>query len=113
MQDRSAAERLTNLRLYVDRDRLPPPEEEEFYLSDLVGLEAVDPEGAGLGRVTVVHDYGAGTSLEIARNGQPLLVPFTRACVPEIDLAAGRIVVVMPDEIVVPSEATADAEAHP
>ena len=101
LPDRTAAERLTNLRLYVERDRLPPPADEEFYLSDLVGLRAEDPAGAELGRVATVHDYGAGTSLEITRTGQPLLVPFTRACVPQIDLAAGRVVVVPPDEILV------------
>ena len=99
--DRTAAERLTNLRLYVERERLPPAAEDEFYLSDLVGMRAEDPAGAELGRVLTVHDYGAGTSREIARNGQPLLVPFTRACVPEVDVAAGRVVVVPPDEIVV------------
>lgn len=99
--DRTAAEKLTNLKLHIDRDRLPVPDAEEFYLSDLVGLDAVDPAGAQLGRVFTVHDYGAGTSLEITREGQPLLVPFTRACVPEIDIPAGRLVVVVPDEIVV------------
>ncbi len=105
--DRTAAEKLTNLRLYVDRDRLPQPDEEEFYLSDLVGLEAVDPAGAPLGKVFTVHDYGAGTSLEISRAGQPLLVPFTRACVPEVDVAAGRLVVVVPDEVIVAPETAA------
>ena len=73
--------------------------EDEFYLSDLVGLQAVDPTGAALGQVAIVHDYGAGPSLEIARAGQPLLVPFTRACVPEVDLAARRVVVVAPHEV--------------
>ena len=101
LADRTAAQRLTNLRLYVERDRLPPAGEDEFYLSDLVGLRAEDPAGAELGRVLTVHDYGAGTSLEIARDGQPLLVPFTRACVPKVDVVAGRVVVVPPEEIVV------------
>jgi 16S rRNA processing protein RimM len=90
--DRTAAEKLTNLRLYVDRDRLPPPGEDEFYLADLIGLIAVTPEGRELGRVATVHDYGAGASLEIGA----LLVPFTRAAVPEVDLAAGRVTVVPP-----------------
>ena len=101
--DRDAAARLTNLKLYVERDRLPPPDEEEFYLSDLVGLAAVRPDGAALGRVTVVHDYGAGPSLEIVAaevpGNKPLLVPFTRACVPTVDVAAGQLVVVPPAEI--------------
>ena len=105
-----AAERLTNTRLYLERDRLPTPEAEEFYLTDLVGLAAFDVDGAPLGAVTTVHDYGAGASLEIAREGAPpLLVPFTRAAVPEVDLPAGRVAVVPPEETVpsVPSEATA------
>jgi 16S rRNA processing protein RimM len=98
--DRTAAEKLVNTRLYVERDRLPAPDADEFYLADLVGLEAVSPDGSVLGRVDVVHDYGAGTSLEIGA----LLVPFTRACVPSVDVAAGRVVVVMPDEVLVASD---------
>ena len=89
-----------------DIDRLPPPEEDDFYLSDLVGLRATTPDGDVLGRVAVVHDYGAGPSLEIARESggeaAPLLVPFTRACVPNVDLSAGLLVVVPPHEVVVP-----------
>jgi 16S rRNA processing protein RimM len=100
--DRNAAEKLVNTRLYIDRARLPQPDADEFYLSDLVGLTATAPEGAELGRVTVVHDYGAGASLEIAGAGAPLLVPFTRACVPEVDLAHGRVVVVPPVEVGAP-----------
>ncbi len=105
--DRAAAERLVNTRLYVERDRLPPPEDaDEFYLADLIGLRAEAPDGAPLGTVATVHDYGAGASLEIARDaGQPLLVPFTRACVPEVDPDAGRLVVVPPGEVMVPTEA--------
>lgn len=106
--DRGAAERLTNARLYLDRARLPSPEADEFYLTDLVGLAAFDPAGEALGRVSAVHDYGAGASLEIERDGAPaLLVPFTRAAVPEVDLAAGRIAVVPPDEVVAAEPARA------
>jgi 16S rRNA processing protein RimM len=101
LTDRNAAEKLVNTRLYIDRDRLPKPATDEFYLSDLVGLTATAPEGAELGRVTVVHDYGAGASLEIVGEGAPLLVPFTRACVPEVDLARGRVVIVPPAEVAV------------
>ncbi len=100
--DRNAAEKLVNTRLYIARDRLPAPDPDEFYLADLVGLAATAPEGAALGRVAAVHDYGAGASLEIAGDGAPLLVPFTRACVPEIDLAAGRVVIVPPVEVASP-----------
>jgi 16S rRNA processing protein RimM len=98
--DRDSAARLTNTRLYVDRDRLPAPDEEEFYLADLLGLSAQDAAGASIGTVAQVHDYGAGVSLEIARADAPaLLVPFTRAAVPVVDVAAGRIAVVPPEEI--------------
>ena len=97
--DRNAAEALRGRRLYVDRGRLPETEDEEtFYQADLVGLEAVTPEGRSLGRVVAVHDFGAGDLLEIApesrKSGE--MLPFTKDFVPEIDLAAGRLVVVPP-----------------
>jgi 16S rRNA processing protein RimM len=92
---RSEAEKLVNVRLYLPRERLPAPEEDEFYLADLVGLEACGPDGTALGRVQAVHDFGAGASLEIGA----LLVPFTRKTVPAIDLAAGRMTVVPPQAV--------------
>ena len=95
--DRDAAEKLTNLRLYVSRDKLPPAEEGEFYHADLVGLVAVTPDGAALGTVSAVLNFGAGDILEIKPDaGEPLMVPFTDALVPEIDMKARRIVVVPP-----------------
>ena len=103
--DRSQAERLTNTKLFVDRSALPPAEDDEYYLTDLIGLTAVDPQGQQLGTVGVVHDYGAGASFEIVSDRAPLLIPFTAACVPTVDLDSGRLVVVLPDEIVVPPEA--------
>lgn len=90
--DRDAAGRLANRRLYVPRAALPEVAREEFYLADLIGLAAFDTSGAALGTVSAVHDYGAGASLEIG----PLLVPFTRAAVPEVDLAARRITIAPP-----------------
>lgn len=110
LADRDAAARLTNTRLYIDRDRLPAPDEEEFYLVDLVGMQAVAPDGAALGQVAVVHDYGAGTSLEIVGEGVPLIVPFTRACVPEVNVRAGRLVVAVPDEVEVAGADISGAE---
>ena len=99
----TAAEKLTNTRLYIERSALPPAEEDEYYLADLIGLPAMDAAGAALGTVAVVHDYGAGVSLEIAREAAPpLIVPFTREVVPTVDLAARLLVVVPPDETVVP-----------
>ena len=106
--DRAAAERLTNTQLFIERDRLPLPEADEYYLADLIGLAAVDVDDAPLGIVAAVHDYGAGASLELARDdGGSLLIPFTAACVPEVDLAAGRLRVAPPDEIDAPAEAAA------
>jgi 16S rRNA processing protein RimM len=103
--DRAQAEKLTNTKLFIDRAALPPAGEDEYYLADLAGLTAVDPAGRALGTVAVVHDYGAGASLEITGAGPPLLIPFTAACVPAVDLAAGRLTIVLPDEIVVPPQA--------
>ncbi len=98
--DRGAAAKLTNVRLYVDRAQLPEPEDDEFYLADLIGLDVFDAEGARFGAVSAVHDYGAGASLEVERaSGPPLLVPFTRASVPAVDIAAGTIVVNPPNEV--------------
>ena len=95
---REDAGKLVNVRLHVSRARLPKPAEDEFYLADLIGLAAIGPDGVELGRVDAVHDYGAGVSLEVG----PLLLPFTRAVVPEVDLAAGRVTVMPPAELVVP-----------
>ena len=103
IRNRTAVEKLTNLELFIDRSRLPPPEEEEFYLADLIGLTAVDSAGQTIGTVAVVHDYGAGTSLEIT-GPTALIIPFTQACVPEIDIQAGRLTVIPPIEVPVIAE---------
>ena len=98
--DRDAAARLTGTRLYVERDRLPPAEAEEYYLADLVGLAAATEAGLSLGTVRAVEDHGAGAFLVL--DGPPeRMLPFTRAVVPVVDIAGGRLVVVLPDEVVV------------
>jgi 16S rRNA processing protein RimM len=96
--DRNAAEALKGTELYVERDRLPAAEEGAFYHADLIGLAAVDPEGRPLGEIVAVHNYGAGDLLEVrlAESGRTEFVAFTQAFVPEIDLAGGRAVVVLP-----------------
>jgi 16S rRNA processing protein RimM len=96
---REAAAALTGVELYARRSQLPPPERDEFYCDDLIGLAAVTLAGEPLGRVTAVLNHGAGDMLEIAAEGGSVLLPFTKAAAPEIDFAAGRIVVVMPVEI--------------
>jgi 16S rRNA processing protein RimM len=99
--DREAAARLTGTGLYADRANLPPPEEDEFYLADLVGLRAETAAGASLGRVRSAEEYGAGAFLALDGPSERL-VPFTRACVPVVDTAAGRVVVELPEETAVP-----------
>jgi 16S rRNA processing protein RimM len=94
--DRDAAEQLTNERLYVPRERLPPTDDaDEFYHADLVGLAAVDPAGEVFGTVIAIHNFGAGDLIEVKDrdNRSTHMLPFDKATVPEIDLAAGRIVV--------------------
>jgi 16S rRNA processing protein RimM len=92
--DRNAAERLKGVRLYVARGALPEPGEEEYYHEDLVGLAVMLKEGTPLGKVRAVHDYGAGHSLEVERpGGGTVIVPFTEAAVPVVDIGGGRIVV--------------------
>jgi 16S rRNA processing protein RimM len=112
--DRTAAERLTNTELYIGRSQLPAAADDEFYLADLIGLTAIAPDGTRLGRVAVVHDYGAGTSLEIeAETAAPFIVPFTRDCVPEVDVAGGRIVIVLPDTVDVPGTSPDEGVGRP
>lgn len=98
--DRTAAEALRGTALYVERSQLPPPAEDEFYHADLVGLAAVDAGGAPFGTVVAVHNFGADDILEIRLDGstQTEMLPFTRACVPSLDIAGGRIVVQPPAE---------------
>ena len=92
--DRSAAEPLTNTRLYVDRSTLPAPDPEEFYHADLIGLRVETETGVAVGHVVAMQNYGAGDLLEVAPpSGDSLLVPFSTAFVPVVDLASGRVVV--------------------
>ncbi len=91
---REAAEALKGQRLYAPRERLPPLPDDEFYHADLIGLTVVDTGGAVLGTVRAIHDHGAGDLLEVAGPAlkAPALIPFTRAAVPTVDFAAGRVV---------------------
>lgn len=92
---REAAEALKGADIFARRDQLPPPARDEFYYDDLIGLEAVNAEGAPIGRVVSLMNYGAGDVLEIApaQGGQTLLLPFSKRVAPRIDFAAGRIVI--------------------
>jgi 16S rRNA processing protein RimM len=96
---REEAEALRGLELYVPRDALPAPDEDEFYLADLIGLAAVAPDGAGVGRIKSVQNFGAGDLLEIEPpTGPTWWLPFTREAAPEVRIAEGVVVVVRPAE---------------
>jgi 16S rRNA processing protein RimM len=100
IDDRTVAEKFNRLTLHVDRSALPAPAPDEFYHADLIGLAAVDAAGTPLGTVVAVENHGAGDIIEIApESGPSLLLPFTKAAVPDIDVAAGRVVVAPPTEI--------------
>ena len=94
--DRTAAEQLRNVELFVPRERLPvPADADEFYHADLIGLAVVDASGVALGSVVALHNFGAGDLIEVRRaeSRETVMLPFTQAAVPQIDVAGGRIVV--------------------
>jgi 16S rRNA processing protein RimM len=119
--DRAAAERLRNTDLYVSRERLPVPEPGEFYYADLIGLQAEDRAGRVIGVVIAVHNFGAGDILEIApaTDGDTAMVPFSTTAVPTVEVATGRIVVELPEELhesgnaAVPGGPVAEKDAGP
>jgi len=95
--DRNEAETLTNVELFIPREALPEAEEEEFYFADLIGLQARGEAGEEIGHIANVLDYGAGVSLEIMPGGK--LIPFTKACVPVVNVSEGFVVVIPPAEV--------------
>jgi 16S rRNA processing protein RimM len=97
---RDEAERLNGLELYVAREKLPATDDNEYYHADLIGLAAVTRTDQPLGEIVAIHNFGAGDIIEIApASGATLLLPFTNAVVPTIDVAGGRVVIELPDEI--------------
>jgi 16S rRNA processing protein RimM len=97
---REDAERLNGIELYIARDKLPATDDDEYYHADLIGLAAVTPSDQPLGRVLAIHDFGAGTIIEIAPpQGPTMLLPFTNAVVPTVDLVGGRVVIELPQEV--------------
>lgn len=100
VETREQAEALRGLRLYIPRDILPEPEEDEFYVTDLIGLAVETAGGEPLGRVKEVRDFGAGDILEIQPpSGASWYLPFTREAVPEVRIAQGKVIAVKPDEV--------------
>ncbi len=105
VDDRDLAESLKGTRLYVPRTALPEPSEDEFYFADLIGVRADLVDGGTLGTVREVHDFGAGSVLEISGEAfGVVMVPFTLSAVPVVDLAAGRLVIDPPAGLLEPAE---------
>jgi 16S rRNA processing protein RimM len=97
---REDAERLNGIELYVAREKLPATDDDEYYHADLIGLAAVTAANEPLGRVIAIHNFGAGTIIEIAPpQGPTMLLPFTNAVVPSVDIESGRVVIELPAEI--------------
>jgi len=99
--DRSAAEKLNGVELYVDRDKLPPPDgDDDYYHADLIGLDARLSDGTVIGKVTAIPNFGASDLIEVRneRTGDTFLYPFTRAVVPEVKIAEGYLVIEVPIE---------------
>jgi 16S rRNA processing protein RimM len=97
---RNDAERLNGVELYVSRDKLPATDADEYYHADLIGLAAVTAANEPLGRVVAIHNFGAGDIIEIAPpSGPTMLLPFSNAVVPTVDIAGGRVVIELPAEI--------------
>jgi 16S rRNA processing protein RimM len=97
---REDAERLNGIELYIARDKLPATEDDEYYHADLIGLVAVTTTDEPLGRVIAIHNFGAGNIIEIAPPaGITMLLPFTNAVVPTVDIPGGRVVIELPDEV--------------
>ena len=92
VSDRNAAEALNRTKLYISRDKLPAPEDGEFYHIDLIGLKAMQENGEELGIITSVHDFGAGDILEITPEiGETIMIPFSRSAVPEVNISKGFV----------------------
>jgi len=97
---REDAERLNGIELYIAREKLPDTDDDEYYHADLIGLTAVNAANEPLGRVVAIHNFGAGDIIEIApAHGPTMLLPFTNAVVPTVDLKGGRVVIELPKEI--------------
>lgn len=97
---RDEAERLNGIELYIPREKLPATEDDEYYHADLIGLAAMTTADETLGRVVAIHNFGAGDIIEIAPSSGPtMLLPFTNAVVPTVDLVGGRVVIELPEEI--------------
>jgi 16S rRNA processing protein RimM len=108
--DRNAAEALRNQELWVTRDKLPATQSAEYYHADLVGLTTVNADKKVTGEVVAVHNFGAGDLIEVRFTDNPStdFIPFTEACVPDVDLETGKITVIPPNAVGEPEPTDTD-----
>ena len=112
MTDRNAAERLKGKKLYVKRENLPKIGAEEYYHADLIGLSVVTTKGNDIGKITAVHNFGAGDILEVKKGHNSLMLPFDRNIVTDIDIAAGKAVCLPLEDIFIETGDEDGAEAR-
>jgi 16S rRNA processing protein RimM len=100
VSDRTAAEKLNGVELYIDRESLPPADDDDYYHADLIGLEARLGDGTVLGTVIAIPNFGASDLIEVRdmRSGDTFLYPFSKAVVPEVHIAEGYLVIEVPTE---------------
>ena len=101
ISDRTAAEQLNGVSLFIDRDKLPAPEDEDdFYHADLIGLDARLDSGVSIGKVSAMPNFGAGDLIEVRdpESGDTYLYPFTKAVVPDVNIAGGYLTIVIPTD---------------
>jgi 16S rRNA processing protein RimM len=109
---RNEAERLNGLELYIARNKLPATDKDEYYHADLIGLAAITTTGEPLGKVIAIHNFGAGDIIEIAPPaGTTIMLPFSNAVVPTVDVPSGRVTIALPEEIEGGDEESADVVA--
>jgi len=107
--DRTTAEALRGLRLYVERERLPATGEREWYEADLVGLAAVGKDGRNWGKVVAFHDFGAGSVMEVSGG---MMLPFTDEAVPEVDVEGGKVLIDPPAGLLAGGKEDREKEAE-
>lgn len=103
VKTREQAEAMKSTKLYVLRSAFPETEEDDFYVSDLIGLQVKTTDGKNAGKITAVHDFGGGDMLEIKpKDKSSFYHPFTKRAVPKVDIKAGRVIITIVEPEIVP-----------
>ena len=95
IDNRTAAEALRGIKLYISRTQLPEPEEDEYYHTDLIGMTVESTDGELVGTIKSVQNHGAGDFLEIMTStGAMITIPFTKEAVPQVRLSDRKVIVI-------------------